>query len=238
MHFIRSRYGYLTGILGLLTLLGCGSSSKHAAVADARAYLQWNIYDLGGTTPLHCSDVGATKVVANFENIDILDTYSVTFACADYQDYTDYLPSGDYKITVDLYDAANFLLYEATSLQPLYSGSNTLPVVYFDVNSFVLGWSISYNGVSTTCAAVGANWVALDVYYPGETQPTSYYLACDDSSEYRAATAAIEMGPYAIKWQAFLLDANDNELTTGTQLMSYNVSYSTQADLGTVYFAF
>jgi hypothetical protein len=235
MHFIRSRYGHLTGILGLLALVGCGSSNKHS---DAYANLQWYIYDVGGTTSLYCSDVGATSVVVTSVNQATLVEYTDTFACADYQNSTAYLPSGNYKITVDLYDAANILLYETTSLQSLYSGPNTLPVVYFDVNSFVLGWAISYNGVSTTCAAVGAYWVALDVYYPGETQPTYYYFACDDTVEYRAATAAIEMGPYTVRWQAFLLDANHYELTTGTQLTSYNVSSSVQANLGTVYFAF
>jgi hypothetical protein len=233
MHFIRSRYGYLTGILGLLTLLGCGSSSKHAA----DAYLKWNIYDLGDTTmahPLSCADVGAASVVVTLGGI------STPFSCADYQGYTASVPSGTYSITVELYaDAkATILLDQITYTQTLVSGTNNIGPENFLVNSFVLGWSISYNGVSTNCASVGADWVALDIYYPGEAQPTSYYLACDDSAEYRAATAAIDMGSYAVKWQAFLLDANYNELTTGTQLMSYNVSSSAQADLGTVYFAF
>jgi hypothetical protein len=234
MHFIRSRYGYLTGILGLLTLLGCGSSNKNSA----DAYLKWNIYDLSDTpmaNSLSCADVGAASVVVT------LDANSFKFACADYQGYTASVPSGTYSITVELYADANatILLDQIPPYtQTLVSGTNNIGPANFLVNSFVLGWSISYNGVSTTCAAVGADWVALDIYYQGETQPTSYYLACDDSYEYRAATAAIEMGPYTVQWRAFLLDANYNELTTGTQLMSYNVSSSTQADLGTVYFAF
>jgi hypothetical protein len=236
MHFIRSRYGYLTGILGLLTLLGCGSSSKHSA----DAYLNWNIYDLSDTTManfLSCADVGAASVVVT---LDGLPPYK--FACADNNDYILGVPSGTYSITVELYADANatiLLDHIPTYTQTLLSGTNNIGPVNFLVNSFVLGWSISYNGVSTTCAAVGAAWVALDIYYSGEAQPTSYYLACD-SAEYRAATAAIEMqqNPYTVTWKAFLLDANDIELLPGTQLMSYNVYSSTQADLGTVYFAF
>jgi len=231
MHFIRSRYGYLTGILGLLTLLGCGSSNHHTA----DAYLKWNIYDLSDTTMAHphtCANVGAASV-----RVTLAGLPPYNFACADNQDYILGVPSGTYSITVELYadSQETILLDQMIYTQTLLSGTNDIGPANFLVNSFVLGWAISYNGVSTTCASVGAEWVALDIYYPGEAQPTSYYLACD---EYLAATAAIDMGPYAIKWQAFLLDANDNELTTGTQLMSYNVSYSTQADLGTVYFAF
>jgi hypothetical protein len=238
MHFIRSRYGYLTGILGLLTLLGCGSSSKHSA--DAYASFAWNIYALGSTASLTCGDVGADTVEVTSIDQATHDQYVDSFACAKYQDYTAYLPSGNYEITVRLYDKkSGILLYDTSSSQTLFSGSNTLPVVNFWVNSFVLGWSITSNGVGTTCAAVGASWVALDVYYsPSQTVATTYYLPCDDSIEYVAATEPIPAGPYAVTWQAFLLDNNDRELTFGTQLMSYNVSYSAQADLGDVHFAF
>ena len=142
---------------------------------------------------------------------------------------------GDPKV----YGNSTTLLDQITSTQDLYSGNNTLPVVDFLVNSFVLGWSITSGGVPTTCAAVGASWVALDIYYPGETQATSYYFACDDVV-YRDATAAIGMSDFGstIQWQAFLLDANSSDLTPGTRLTSYTISPSAQADLGYVTFSF
>ena len=239
MRFIHSRTGHLAGILGLLALLGCGGGSGRPA-GDASAYLQWNIYDVGGTTPLFCADVGAGSIDVT---LDTNNTY--TFACADTYDYIDNIPSGTYSITVQLYGDpkvygnSTTLLDQITSTQTLYSGNNTLPEVDFLVNSFVLGWSITSGGLPTTCAAVGASWVALDIYYPGQTQATSYYFACDDVV-YRDATLAIPMGPYAVQWQAFLLDAayRDLTLTPGTQLTSYNVSASVQADLGYVVFPF
>jgi len=239
MHFTRSWQCHLVGFLGALALLGCGGGGGRSA-GDASAYLQWNIFDVGGTTPLSCADVGADSIDVT---LDTLPKY--TFACMDTYDTIDNIPSGTYSISVQLYGDpkvygnSTTLLDQITSTQDLYSGNNTLPVVDFLVNSFVLGWSITSGGVPTTCAAVGASWVALDIYYPGETQATSYYFACDDVV-YRDATAAIGMSDFGstIQWQAFLLDANSSDLTPGTRLTSYTISPSAQADLGYVTFSF
>jgi hypothetical protein len=48
------------------------------------------------------------------------------------------------------------------------------------------------------------------------------------------------MGDYNVQWQAFLVDANYQDVpgTAGTQLASYPVATGVQANLGKVYFAF
>jgi hypothetical protein len=210
--------------------------------------MQWSVYDLGDTAmayPLTCADVGAGDVVLTMVNQSTQATYTDTFHCAsaNYDGTSAYVPSGTYAIKVDLYGDpvvygnSTTLLDELTSTQALVSGSNPLGVIDFMVNSFVLGWSISYGGVSTTCAAAGASWVELDVYFSGQTKATAYFFPCDVTS-YRAATTAIPMGSYSVQWQAYLQDAYYNDLTTGTQLMSYSVTSAAQADLGYAYFDF
>ena len=246
MHVARSRYAHLAGFLGALALLGCGGGgrSRGAGAGDAYAHLQWSIYDVGGTAALSCSAVGASTVNVYLKTSGFEDSYN--FACADGYDSTAALPPGTYSITVTLYGDSKIygdsttVLEQVVATQDLYAGDNPLPTINLFVNSFVLGWSITSGGVPTTCAWAGAAWVALDIYYPGESQPGTYYLPCDDRLDYRTATTAIATYDFGknIQWQAFLLDANDKELSSGTRMMSYNISSTVQADLGSVVFPF
>jgi len=241
MRFSRSRQSYLAGLLGILALVGAGCGSSHKN-GGAYVNLEWSIFDLGDTvmaSPLNCADVGAGAVVLTL--VGSSGTYTDTFTCATLQGASAYVPSGSYNITLDLYgDPAVYgnnttLLDTLSAAQTLVNGPNTLGAIDFQVNSYVLGWSIS-SSVGTTCASVGATWVELDVLYSGQTQPVAYTFSCKD---YRSATTAIDMGSYAIQWWAILQDSSYRPLST-TQSVNYSVYNSatsrTQADLGTAYF--
>jgi hypothetical protein len=245
MRFIGSPKHHLVGLVGLLALAvaGCGGGGGHSMRGGSgySAYisLQWGVYDVGDTTfahPLDCATVGAGQIVVTTD-----ETWQDSFNCASGGGTTAALPTGSHTVRVTLYgDPAIYknnstVLDEISSSQLLSAGTNPLSVVDFLVNSYVLGWTITSGGLATSCAAVGASYVALDVYYAGQTQPTTYYLNCQEG---RAATTAIAMGSYSIQWQASLVDRNNNDISLPTARSSYTVTNGLQADLGSVYFPF
>lgn len=246
MFFIRSRQGYIARSLGVaitaLALVGCGGSSKSSATAS----LQWSLFDLSDSAmsqSLNCADVGAGAVVLSMQDRATGTTYTDTFVCANYAGASEAVPAGTYDVTVTLYGDPKIYGNSNTVLDTLStpgavldSGANTLGATDFLVNSFVLGWTISSGGLSTTCAYAGAADVELDVLFPGQTTPTAYLMPCNDVA-YRAATMAIPMGSYTVQWQAFLVDAQGTEVATSTTTQSYSVSASAQADLGSVIFS-
>jgi hypothetical protein len=238
----QSRFARFLGTAAIaLALVGCGGNGHSSpGGGSASASMQWYLYDIGDTAmaqPLACADVGATSVVITFQNASTGATYDGgTFTCTAYGATTAMVPPGTYNVTLDLYGTSNVLLDTISGTQAMYAGNNPMGSMDFLVNSFVLGWGITVGGAPTTCAAVGAYWVELDVKFSGQTQPVAYYFPCNDVS-YREATLGIQIGPYTVSWQAYLLDASKNDLTY-TSVQTYNVSASQQADLGTVYFPF
>ena len=251
MRVLHLQRNHVILALGLLALAGVGCGGGHGTYAN----LQWNVYDVGDANmaqPLGCDTVGAGDVEVTMVNPATNQTFTDVFHCASRGGSTATLPTGTYDTTVSLYgDPAIFgnkttLLDQISSTQNLYSGANNLPVVDLLVNAYVLGWSIWSGTQPSTCTAVGAASVALDIYYGNPTDPVSYTFNCN-SNGYRAATTAIAAGNYGIQWQAFLLDAAGNEITSGSGLTPYSVMNSvdptqaqsrTQADLGTVSFQF
>jgi hypothetical protein len=243
----KHRLSKTLGVLALtLGLVGCGGGHRGSG-GNAYVTLAWDVADLGNPNKnLYCEDVGAGDVVLTMTNQNTGATYTDTFACAspNYAGTSAYVPSGPYDITISLYGDpsiygnANTLLESQSESFTLLAGGNDLGVLGFLVNSFVLRWSITVGGAPSSCAAVGAYWVELDVTYPGASQATAFTFPCNDISN-REATLGIPMGDYRITWQAFLLDANQRDLLSTVPLY-YDVSSSSyqQADLGTAYFAF
>ena len=238
MRFIGSPKNYLAGLVALLAVTGagCGGGGHSSRGGGYNAYisLQWGLYDLDDTTysqPLGCATVGATSVVVTTD-----DTWQDTFSCASGGGTTLELPTGTHTVRVTLYGSGSTVLDDISSSQTLVAGTNPMPAVYFLVNSYVLGWTITSGGLATSCAAVGATYVALDVYYSGQTQPTTYYLNCDLGQA--AATPSIPMGTYAIQWQATLVDRSYHDISQPTALSGYTVTNGVQADLGNVLFPF
>jgi hypothetical protein len=227
---------------------GCGGGGGHSA-GNAYVYVQWTLADVGNPAKkdLSCPQVGGGDVVLTMVNNATQQTYTDTFPCTstNYAGTSAYLPSGTYSITMSLYgdmqDYGNTttLLDQLVATETLLGGENDLGPTDFQVNSFGLGWVVTSGGLASSCAAVGANFVELDVYYSGQTQATAYYLDCYNYSP-PLYTLSIPLGTYNVQWQAFLVDANYHDVpgSIGTQLTSYTVSTGVQANLGTAYFAF
>ena len=237
---MRSRRIWLSTLwlIGLtaVSLTGCGSGKRHSS-GSAYATLQWDIFDLGDTTgayPLACEDIGAGAVVLTMTDAITGENYTDTFDCRDYQGATAYVPPGTYTATLELHSSTPVAAGASTLLDQvvvdgiaMYAGANDLSVADFFVNSFVLNWE--------SCA--GGAKVELDIYFPGQTQPTAYELWCQDAyyspaTGYRYATMAIPYGSYAISWQAFLQTASGLTLYS-SPLTNYNVQTYVQAELYT-----
>ena len=250
MRSIRSRQVHLAGIFGMLALfgVGCGGGGGHS---NAFVYAQWTVADLD--TPslgLYCTDVDAGNVVLSMVNVNDpkQNPYIDTFPCnsLNYAGTSASVPVGTYSITVSLmgdpqvYGNNTTVLDQLGTTQTLGSGTNTLPQSDFQVNSFVLGWSVTSSGLPTTCAGVGARFVALDVTFAGQSQPTPYYLDCYNNGPPLKATPSLPFGTYSVQWQASLVDANDYYVPgiPTTPLTNYTVTTGVQANLGTAYFAY
>src|ERR1019366_5932241 len=243
MRFIGSPKNYLSGLVGLLALAGagCGGGGGGHSVRggnSSNAYVplqSWSVYDLNGAA-VTCADIAARDVVVSYYNADTgtQEPFTDTFPCNNLTGTTDYLPAGNYTITVTIYgDPAVYgnnttVLDQVQSSQLLLGGPNTLPSFNFQINAFDLAWAISVGGVATRCESVGATSVELDVYYASQSQPVAYSFPCNT---YESATKGIAMGTYAIQWQAFLLDASNHELAPGTALTNFTVSSSAPANL-------
>jgi hypothetical protein len=242
MHTTRSRQGHLAAIIGMLALIGAGCGG-----GGTYANFRWSLADLGDpTTGLTCADVGAGDIVVTLQGPS--GTLSDTVPCNSQSYSASYtLPSGTYSVTASLYGDPTVYGNATTVLDTIPQFSQTIVngpnAVFLDflVNSYILNWSISSGGHPATCASVGASYVELDIYYAGQSTPEVYHFSCGSNYSpttgiYRDITTAIDMGSYDIQWQAYLQDANYNDLAL-TSLTSYSVLSGVQAELGTAYFA-
>ncbi|HEX7505638.1 MAG TPA: hypothetical protein VF550_02625 [Polyangia bacterium] len=237
----------------MLALFGAGCGGGHSS-GNAYVTAQWSVADLGNPSKgLRCEDVGGGDVVVTmFNNAYSQDPNpsTATFPCASYAGSTYAVPRGTYTIVVSFYgDVKDYgknppLLDELSVTQTLVNGPNPLGATDFLVNSFVLGWSVTSGGFSSSCTAVGGSYVELDVTFPSQSQPSAYYLDCLGYNP--AATLSIPVaanygltsGYYDVSLNAYLVDANYTRLATGALLASYRVTDGVQADLGTAYFTY
>jgi hypothetical protein len=164
MRFIGSPKNYLSGLVGLLALAGagCGGGGGGHSVRggnSSNAYVtlqSWSVYDLNGAA-VTCADIAARDVVVSYYNADTgtQEPFTDTFPCNNLTGTTDYLPAGNYTITVTIYgDPAVYgnnttVLDQVQSSQLLLGGPNTLPSFNFQINAFDLAWAISVGGVAT-----------------------------------------------------------------------------------------
>ena len=246
---LLSRSMWLFG-LTLAVLAGCGGkSSGRSGAGSASAAFDFRVYDLNGTEPVFCADVGATDIVTTLVNAVTNETFSDTFPCndVDWAFVTNPVPVGDYTMTYELHTdttiAGNTLLDMQTfpaavsDVYHLAPGTSTLDGVDFMVNAFDAAWSVTRGGLPATCRQVGGSFVRLDVMYPGATQPTPYTFDCGD---YVGLTMGIPISDselsYPVTWQMVLLDANLYPLAS-TQPVPYTVYYDENAVLPPVTFS-
>jgi hypothetical protein len=267
MRSIRSPRIHLAGIFGVLALFGagCGGGGSHSIPAggDGYASFAWDIYDIQDTTyrtRLTCASVGAASVVVTLTNLQTGTVYNqspVSCSGSNMEMSTAYVPAGSYTVGFALYgDPAiygnaltildSFDMVDssgATSTFSILSGLNDFrsSVAAFVTQSFVLGWGISYQGAPTTCGAMYAAAVDLDVAVEGSSTwvtsrfncttgaGTSYAIPFYNPTTGQPATT--------VQWRLYLVDQTGQDIASvagGT----VGIPAYTDIDLGKQYFSF
>jgi len=135
------------------------------------------------------------------------ERFTESFDCALERGRSRVVPPGTYDVTMTLENS----LGEAVSgisgtFDVTHRGLVDLEIIRFQVQSFVLTWSINKAGFPVKCADVGATTVHL-VTQRGQDGPITYPFPC---SANRGVTQAIPLDTYSVYPQ--LLDANGRVL--------------------------
>jgi hypothetical protein len=249
-----SRQLRFAGILFALALIGCGSGPSSGG-GNGYASFAWDIFDIEDTSysvPLACSEVGAaTVVVTLMDPVTEAPLYTSDHVnCADMQMSTANVPTGDYKVGVDLYgdpglywNATTFLdsfdLAEASGVKRVFHigpGLNDFRQSYaaFIVRSFVVGWSFSSGSALNVCGAVGAPYV--DIVFPvaGSTKGVSRSLSCTAGQGFSYAIPYDSVSP--LQWNLYLVSSAGTDLQTLGG--SAPLSTTANVNLGTQLFSF
>ncbi len=230
--------GFLATTAAALALAGCGSSSSGAS-----ASFQWSICDIEDTaqkSPLTCPEVGASQVVLTLTNQATGDVYQNPFSCSLRQVSTPSVPAGNYAVRLDLdgdpktYGNATTLLdsFDGSSTYQLYAGTNDFrnATPPFFVRSLLVDWAVYSQGVSTTCAAMGAQYVDLEFTVGGSSTPITSRFDCTTVSA--GTSFPIPSGATSVVWQLLLVDASGQAIVN-LPGATVAVPSNTDIDLGT-----
>jgi hypothetical protein len=213
----------LAGIIGLgLGAAGC-SGSSHPPTGNFE--LHWN----AGAT---CAAAGATDIYLYL--VDVRDNYGYQehFRCLDYQGTSEALPPDDYTARVQVTDASGTLLDELSfpDVYPIYAGRVTrlLPdvdllaqpaVIQPTTGTFGLRWSLAWTtGGGTTCSAVGATTVDLDLAAVGSGGEYHYTFTCSD---YQDTSDPLPPDDYTVAVRAY--DASGVSLSEWVAPSTYHI---------------
>jgi hypothetical protein len=237
--FIGSRQSHFSGLvastIAAVALSGCGSSSN-----DASASFQWSIYDIEDTaqkSPLSCSEVGASQVAVTLTNqASPQNPFTNLFSCSLMQASTSSVPAGDYTVGFDLYgDLTTYVnsitllaSFDGSSTYHLYAGTNdyrsATPPFY--VQSILVDWAVYSQGVPTTCAAMGAQYVDLEYTVGGSSTQIASRFDCTVASA--GTSFPIPFGAKSVQWQLFLVDPSGQAIVS---LPGATVAVPNKADI-------
>jgi hypothetical protein len=253
MLFPGSRQLRQVALVGALALVGCGGGHSSGPGYGVFAWRIFDIEDTQFTSALLCSQAGAGSVdVTLFDRTGAaVPNSTVTALCTDGYVSTPEVPAGPYTLQFDLYGDQTVYGNDSTLLDSYYNNTETYPIgpgmsdyrsrVYapLQVRSFVVGYTIYYQSVLSTCAAVGASYVDLDFTVTGSTAVVTSRLPCQyvvGASYGQGASFPIPFDATSAQWSLYLVDAAGKDIQS---IAGTTVSVSGQADvrLGTQTFS-
>jgi hypothetical protein len=199
---------WLAGVM--LTLGGAGCVDDDAD--DSAFVFDWQLDFIGGGAA-ECEDAGMSTVELEARHLDTKAIYKDTFACKAGAGMSRVLPVGLYSVVIRLRDGAGRVVSE---LPPGVAditrvGLSDLGTVFFDIQSFVLNWSVCRQGAGgcapVRCADVGAKSVEL-LAQPAQGDPLREQWDCSAGAGF---SSVILTGTYGI--QVRLLDSAGRELS-------------------------
>jgi hypothetical protein len=190
---------------------------------------KWGVQFTGSPQRYSCEATGLTEVV-----ISIFDPNGrmVTdrFPCAAMKGTSRALVPGTYDVELHIDDARGIRMSESRGPRDLLPGPVTdLDDVGFEVQSFLLEWTLQRGGKPTTCAAANATTVEL-VDQVGNTPPLTHRLPCADGKGF---TRAVVQGNHTL--QARVIGANGMALSQ-TPPMVFDVPDDKRAALPAIVF--
>ena len=224
--------------LSALALLGCGGGYSSSAT------FAWSIYDITDTgyrTPLSCASVGGGQVVLTLTNQNTGQVYSESAVapCSAMQATTQSVPSGPYRLGLDLYGDplvyrnSSTLLdsYDSTDSFYLYAGEDTdyrSPSEVFFTRSLAVRWNIYSRGSQSACAA--GETVDLEFFTPGATD---WVTSTFDCSTYAGTSYPYPVDADSAQWRMALVDGTGTTDVGAIAGANISLPKNTGVSLGT-----
>lgn len=198
----RFRTLLLAGIAGMtVATTGCVFDSN-----EPQVFIEWDLLYIGTDMRLACEDAGATEVVLRARHSSGKE-FTDRFPCDAFQGISQDLPSGSHELTVTLVAQGDRPLSQLRQNVIVGNGVNRFDLVIFDIQAFVVSWSIVRGNMPLTCAQAGAQTVRLSTLV-GEGPPDLYDFPCSDG---RGITTAVGTGVYTV--QLSLVGSGDRIVT-------------------------
>ena len=200
----------LTLAFGSTLAAGCGGDG-----GDARIAVNWAVAYVG-PEPTTCDAAGTPTVRLEARRSGSTQLYSFDFDCAPLNGLTDYIPPGNYDVTLSLLDLKKRPVASTTgNFNINRRGTNELTPVQFQVQAFQVSWLLVVKGPgnamrTSTCAELGVKTIEFSAQLSSESAGETYRFECLENPGL-GLTSAIRTGNYAYQFR--LLDATDKPLT-------------------------
>jgi hypothetical protein len=210
---LRVRTLWLFGFtlsLGAALGAGCGGDG-----GDARIAVNWAVAYVGPEATT-CDAAGTPTVRLEARRRSSTQLYSFDFDCAPLNGLTDYIPPGNYDITLSLLDLKQRPVASTTgNFDIKRRGTNELNPVQFQVQAFQVSWLLVVKGPgnamrTSSCAELGVKTIEFSAQLSSETAGEIYRFNCLENPGL-GLTSAIRTGNYAYRFR--LLDAADMPMT-------------------------
>lgn len=189
-------------LLGL-ALLGSGVSGCIGGDDNAAFLVTWDSVYVGTNRAARCDRVGTPRVQLRITNLTTREEMVDTFNCDAGQGQSRTLPTGRYYVVLALVNQSN---EDVSAIEGEFNisrrGFTDLGDITFQVQAFVLNWSLARNNMGVSCADVGARTVRL-ITRRGTGNPVQYEFPCDP---FTGSTTAVPVDTYSVQVQLWGAD--------------------------------
>jgi hypothetical protein len=184
---------WVSGLVAALAAAGCDGGDNPAFTVG------WNTVYVNSNNAITCAQAGTPTVELTMVNISTQRTYVNRFNCDARGGQSENLPSGDYNVSISLMTQAGVSVskIDGGQFRLVRDGLTDLGVITFEIQAFVLHWSLAHGPMSLSCKDANATTVNLITRLNSE-QEVTYAFPCEAGS---GQTTAILLGTYSVGLQ-------------------------------------